>query len=190
MFLNSFANFICDSRNRFCEVVHASPRHAKNDQIAKVGNTCKKLSRQKWNAYMLSSSCIACWSFLYWTGKPVSQCLITERLRSNVPRLLSHNLITYNANSCYRNEAFNLLNPSGCFMYHLAGVTRYSNGLRAVRSGFDSKQRNDFLFSKASRPPLGPTWPPGEYFREGKWVGVWSWPLINITETRLRMVEL
>jgi hypothetical protein len=40
-------------------------------------------------------------------------------------------------------------------------LSRYSDGLRAGRSGFDSLQGQGFgLFSTESRPALGPTQPP------------------------------
>jgi hypothetical protein len=68
---------------------------------------------------MFSSSCTAVLDFLVLNGqdhsvsKPVSQRLITEQLRSNISRFAPEPQFNFNANSSYRNEAFNLLNPSG-----------------------------------------------------------------------------
>jgi hypothetical protein len=45
-------------------------------------------------------------------------------------------------------------------LYLGVGITRRSDGLRAERPGFDSRQYKIFPFSTASRPTLGPTHPP------------------------------
>jgi hypothetical protein len=48
--------------------------------------------------------------------------------------------------------------------------SRYIEGLRAGRPSLDSRKRQDFLFSIASRPALEPTqppiqWVPGQFLR-------------------------
>jgi hypothetical protein len=40
---------------------------------------------------------------------------------------------------------------------HIIQLSPYSDGLQAGQLGFDLRQRQDFLFSTAFRPALGPT---------------------------------
>jgi hypothetical protein len=63
--------------------------------------------------------------------------------------------------------------------------SRYSDGLRSERPGFDSRHCKIFLFSTASRPALGPTQPPIQWVRGPlspgpKAAGAWSWQLTSI----------
>jgi hypothetical protein len=44
--------------------------------------------------------------------------------------------------------------------HHHNQLSRCSDGLWTKRPGFDSQQKQDFLFATASRPALGPTQPP------------------------------
>jgi hypothetical protein len=60
-------------------------------------------------------------------------------------------------------------------------MTSETTGLTGI-AGFESRQRPEiFLFSKMSRPALGPAWPPIQRVRgvisRGKMAGAWSWSL-------------
>jgi hypothetical protein len=95
VFLNSFTNFILNSRNCFWEAVHTSPRLTKRVQFAQVGNTYKKRSRFNRNAYPVCSSFTVSFKLLIVNG-PVSAYL-DYSMSSSVTTIrvsfLRHNLI-------------------------------------------------------------------------------------------------
>jgi hypothetical protein len=77
--------------------------------------------------------------------------------------------------------------PTSIYLYWTPGsLSQYSDGLRAGRPGFESRQGYEvLLFSTTSRPVLVPIQPPiqwvaGATFPGVKVAGTWIWPLTSV----------